>query len=195
MVLTRTYRQSSLAGADAVAADPENLLFGRMNRRRMDAECIRDTILSVSGKLQLDRGGPGFKPALKSNYSLRIDTRRSVYVPVFRNALPELFEVFDFADPSVTTGRRNVSTVAPRRVDDEPPVCSRAAGIRRRPAPVGQGPGRCGAARAAYRLALGRLPAEAERRIALKFVGEQKENAWANLYQALFASMDFRYVN
>ena len=37
-----------------------------------------------------------------------------MYLPVFRNALPELFEVFDFADPSIVVGRRNVSTVAPQ---------------------------------------------------------------------------------
>ena len=40
--------------------------------------------------------------------------RRSVYAPVFRNALPEIFEAFDFADPSSVVGKRNASTVAPQ---------------------------------------------------------------------------------
>ena len=100
----------------ARAADPENRLLWRTNRRRLDAECIRDTILAVSGQLEHDDGGP----ELSRRTSPRITayqqsgTRRSVYSPVFRNALPELFEAFDFADPSMVVGRRNVSTVAPQ---------------------------------------------------------------------------------
>ena len=98
------------------AADPENRLLWRMNRRRLDAECIRDMILAVSGQLRQEMGGPGFSTDFASDYAYQQSgTRRSVYSPVFRNALPELFDAFDFADPSMVVGRRNVSTVAPRR--------------------------------------------------------------------------------
>ena len=69
----------------------------------------------VSGQLKLEMGGPGFKSDLAADYGYKhAQVRRSVYMPVFRNALPELFEVFDFADPSICTGRRNTSTVAPQ---------------------------------------------------------------------------------
>src|SRR5262249_61249156 len=97
----------------AAPAAPETRLFGRANRRRLDAECIRDTMLAVSGQLAPDRGGPTFPTNLPADYGYKsADTRRSVYLPVFRNAISESLEAFDFADPSVVTGRRNVSTVA-----------------------------------------------------------------------------------
>ncbi len=58
-------------------------------------------------------GGNTIKPGTTSDYAYRdFGNRRSVYLPVFRNALPELFEAFDFADPSLVVGRRNQSTVA-----------------------------------------------------------------------------------
>ena len=86
-----------------------------MNRRRLDAECLRDTILQVSGRLRLEMGGPAFPGDLAEDYAYKdAGTRRSVYVPVFRNALPEIFQVFDFADPSMVVGRRNTSIVAPQ---------------------------------------------------------------------------------
>ena len=115
IVLSRTYAQSATGDAVLIAADPENRQFGRANRRRLQAEAIRDSILTVSGQLTQDMGGPTFKMNLGADYGYKhTDTRRSVYSPVFRNTLPELFEVFDFADPSVSTGKRNVSTVVPQ---------------------------------------------------------------------------------
>src|SRR5262249_51051627 len=115
IVLSRTYQLSAVGSAGAVAADPENRLLARQNRRRLGAECLRDTMLAVSGRLTLDRGGPTYPAKLAADYHYQhTDTRRSVYAPVFRNALPELFAVFDFADPSMVTGQRNVSTVAPQ---------------------------------------------------------------------------------
>src|SRR5262249_3618910 len=95
IVLSHTYRLATASSSQALEADPENRLLWRMNRRRLEAECLRDTILSVSGRLKLDRGGPTFKPGLKADYGYQhTDIRRSVYAPVFRNALPELFEMF-----------------------------------------------------------------------------------------------------
>src|SRR5262249_53728479 len=112
IMLSHVYQQSS--DAAAAAADPENRLLGRMNRRRLDAESIRDAILAVSGPLDLTAGGRTVtKTPLERNHKFE-DTRRSVYTPVFRNRLLELFEVFDFADPNICMGRRTVSTVAPQ---------------------------------------------------------------------------------
>ncbi len=200
IVRSRTYRLSATAPTALAGADPENRLFGRMNRRRLDAECLRDTMLLVSGRLQLDRGGPTYRPNLAADYGYRHtdSTRRSVYLPVFRNALPEIFEVFDFADPSVSTGRRNVSTVAPQALYlmNHPFVLDQAKAAAQRLL-AEQSLDDDGRITLAYRRALGREPSEAERRIALKFLGETRDSqeAWAIFCQSLFASMDFRYVN
>ena len=84
-----------------------------MNRRRLDAECLRDAMLAIGGRLDRTLGGPTIKKGTTSEITYRFDDRRrSVYTPIFRNNLLELFEVFDFGDPNLVTGRRNVSTVA-----------------------------------------------------------------------------------
>ena len=65
----------------------------------------------TSGQLSLEMGGPTFKGDLASDFNYKhTDVRRSVYSPVFRNVLPDLFEVFDFADPSVGTGRPSMQS-------------------------------------------------------------------------------------
>jgi hypothetical protein len=199
IVLSRTYRQSATASAAALGADPENRWFGRANRRRLDAECLRDTILSISGRLRRDHGGPTFPADLAADYGYRhADTRRSVYSPVFRNALPELFAIFDFADPSMVVGRRNASTVAPQALFllNHPFVVeqSRHAAARLL-AEEQEDEARIGRA---YRLALGRPPDDGERQVARRFLrgrASDPAEAWAILIQALFASADFRHVN
>jgi hypothetical protein len=118
---------------------------------------------------------------------------------VFRNALPELFEVFDFADPSVVTGGRNVSTTAQQALFlmNDPFVVDQARHAARRML-GGDESNEHDRITQAYRLTLGRLPTLAEHRIATRFLRNQEgssEEAWAILYQALFASMEFRYVN
>ena len=194
MVLSRTYRQASTANAK----DPENRHFGRANRRRLEAEAIRDTILRVSGKLTDERGGPTFPNALAADYGFKhTATCRSVYLPVFRNALPEMFDAFDFADPSTVTGRRNASTVAPQALFlmNNPFVVEQAkhAAARLLGETHVNDDSRI---ERAYRLTLGRLPTDGERQVASKFLEKQPhpKDAWATLFQAMFASADFRYV-
>src|SRR5262249_6786431 len=111
LVLTDVYKR---AWGKFAEADPENRLLAFANRRRLDAECIRDTMLPVSGQLKTEPpAGPTFSISMSSDYGYKGTTPlRSVYVPVFRNALPDVFEVFDFGDASVSNGRRNTSTVA-----------------------------------------------------------------------------------
>ena len=122
IVLSRTWQQS--VGKPS-AADPDNRLFAHANRRRLDAEQIRDAILHVSGQLKLDVGGPNIDGAgeidanstaaqnIEYAYTFS-DTRRSFYTPAFRNKRHELFEVFDFGDINQPIGQRHVSTVAPQ---------------------------------------------------------------------------------
>ena len=197
LVLSRTYRQASVGDAKTIAADPENRLFGRANRRRLEAECIRDTMLTVSGQLTTEHNGPNFPEKLASDYGFKHnETCRSVYMPVFRNSLPEVFEVFDFADPSTVSGRRNASTVAPQALFmmNNPFVLDQAKQAATRLL-AEQLPDDDARITRAYRLTVGRAPTSGERAIAVRFLaGRTAKDAWPALFQTLFASADFRYV-
>jgi uncharacterized protein DUF1553 len=198
IVLSSAYRQAALG--KALDADPDNRLLSGANRRRLDAECIRDLLLGVSGQLKLDPpAGPTYPSSLSADYSYKaVSSHRSVYLPVFRNALPEIFEAFDFADASVTTGRRNVSTVAPQALYlmNNPFVHEQARVAAKRLLAEKHADDRARLARA-WRLALGRGPQEGEAALALRHLGsvKQAETAWASIFHALFASPEFRFVN
>jgi hypothetical protein len=216
VMLSRTYQLSTAADSAALAVDPDNHLLWRMNRRRLDAEAIRDTILVVSGELRQEVGGPNIAGAKAINandssagnieYGYKFeDTRRSVYTPAFRNIRLELFEAFDFADINQVMGRRNVSTVAPQALYlmNHPFVMEQArlAAKKNLETPNLSDSARIGRA---YRAALGRLPTDNERALALKFVATPADGgdgnahqleAWAQLYQVIFSCMDFRYLN
>ena len=192
IVLSRTYRQAT-ATSDR---DPENKLFGRANRRRLDAECLRDAMLAAAASLSDERGGRTFPDKLAADYGfVDASTRRSVYVPAFRNALPELFEAFDFADPSVCTGARSAGTVAPQALFlmNNPFVKEQAkrAAERVKGQPLPDDEARL---TWAYRLVLGREPAAGERAAALRHL-RSKPDGWADVVHALFASADFRYLD
>ena len=201
IVLSRTYQLASSApviDAQAETRDPNNRLLWRANRQRLEAECIRDAMLSVSGQLVFSGGGPTVPPEQASDYGFRYtEPRRSVYVPVLRNAVPDLFEMFDFADPSVTTGERNVSTVAPQALYlmNSPFVMEQARHAARR-TPRGSAADDEARIQWANQTTQGRKPRPAEMAIALGHLKESgAEENWARLYHALFASVDFRYVN
>ncbi|HEX3149957.1 MAG TPA: DUF1553 domain-containing protein [Gemmataceae bacterium] len=196
IVLSRTYRQAG-SNATAEKADPENRLVGRYGRKRLEAECIRDAILTVSGKLSRERGGPTFPVSLVADYGFKAnDNRRSVYLPVFRNALPEALEVFDFADPSMVTGRRNTSTVAPQALfllnHPFPAEQAKAAAERLRAEKLPDGGARI---TRAYWQTLGRAPSTGERAATMKFLSTNDSDPWPAVFHALFASADFRYVD
>ncbi|MDA1229994.1 MAG: PSD1 and planctomycete cytochrome C domain-containing protein [Planctomycetota bacterium] len=117
-----TYQQSSVASAETTEQDPENRLLGRFRVRRLDAEEIRDAILQISGMLDRTMGGSLLKVRNrgylfdhtsidKSDYSSH---RRSLYLPVIRNNVFDVFQLLDFPDPAVPTGDRSTTTVAPQ---------------------------------------------------------------------------------
>src|SRR5262249_46874472 len=148
-----------------------------------------------------DMGGPTFPAGLAADYGYQpADARRSVYAPVFRNAMPELLQAFDVADPSVVVGRRDVSTVAPQALVmmNHPFLLAQARQAARRLL-AEPGLGDEGRVTRAYRLALGRPPTEPERRICRRFLAADdggptgREESWAALVHALFASIHFRY--
>jgi len=210
MVLSRAYQTSSRPvqpatqseASTASVSDVENRLFWRMNRRRLEAECIRDTMLAVSGQLRLPMHGPTFPAGRKEDYDFRYEgLRRSVYAPVFRNALPDIFEAFDFADPSVVAGSRSTSTVAPQALYlmNNPFVIEQSLRAAERlwaELPDGVDSDRI---ERAYWLTLGRRATVTEEQLALRFVetadGRARLDVWSELFQALFASLDFRFVD
>ncbi len=212
IMLSRTYQLRSQPTDEAVAADPGNRLLSHMNRKRLRAEDIRDALLFIGGGLDTTAGGSNIQPGTKSEYGYVFQSkRRSVYVPVFRNTLPELFEVFDFADPNIQSGRRTTSTIAsqallmmnhPFVIEQSRSAANRLVGRMNEPdQETGRGqwdtPSRV---RQAYRQVLGRDPGSKEMAIAVDFIESASEDddrlaSWAMLYQTLFQSIDFRYLN
>ncbi|MBQ16856.1 MAG: hypothetical protein CMJ65_07000 [Planctomycetaceae bacterium] len=203
MVLTRTYRLSSRPDQRRATIDPENRLLWRMNRRRLDAESLLDAILMINGRLRTEIGGSTIRAGTPNDYNYRHDgDRRAVYWPVLRNSLPEIFEVFDFANPSMVVGRRDSSSSAPQALlmMNNPWVIQqsehaadsllnqRQLDDRRRLEQL-------------VRATLGRPPSPHERRVMLSFLGSGSRNEktrrlrWTQVVQALFSSVDFRYLH
>ena len=201
IVLSRTYRLSSARGDQQ--ADPENRLLAHMNHRRLDAESIRDTMLSVGGTLELQMRGATFPANLTTDVGFRFEApRRSVYVPIFRCSLPELFEVFDFANPSMVTGRRDVSTVAPQALFmmNHTFVSVQARLTAERLLSESQMT-TTNRIEQAYLEILGRRATETELLLTqqfLKSVTDTSESrqvdAWTQMVQSMFSTIEFRYV-
>ena len=119
IALSRTFALGSQFDAPNDARDPENVLLWRAHRRRLDPESLRDALLSAAGTLDLKPVDStvsylGDQATAVGGNPVRRRTDfncRSVYLPVIRNDLPELFEVFDFANPHMATGARPKTTV------------------------------------------------------------------------------------
>jgi hypothetical protein len=206
IVLSHAYQMSSDETESALAVDPENRLLWRMNRHRLEAEEIRDAILATSGQLNDFAGGATIPASLTADYAYKhTDPCRSVYVPVLRNSLLDLFEAFDFPDPSMVTGRRNASTVAPQALFmmNHPFVMEQAQTTAQRllAEPFDDDAARIGWI---YQATLGRAPTLREGRIVAAQLGEpllagensesERVERWTRIVQTLFASPDFRYV-
>lgn len=124
LVLTSAYRRSSHLNPASFETDPENRLRWRMPKRRLQAEAIRDAMLLASGELDRDRPVGslvgrviGDRPVSLVGLDKRIPndldgaTHRSVYLPIMRDRLPDVLDVFDFAEPSLVTGQRDTTNV------------------------------------------------------------------------------------
>ena len=109
ILLSAAYRQSSLHREAAAVKDPENRLLWRANRRRLDAEALRDSILAVAGTLSPDIGG--------ASVDLSKDARRrSVYGQVNRSRLDSMLALFDFPDPGLSSQQRAVTNVPSQKL-------------------------------------------------------------------------------
>jgi hypothetical protein len=130
LLLSSTYQMANTPNEKGLTVDPNDRLLGRMPRRRLEAEALRDAVLAVSGQLDRRVGGGevveqvfqkgevidakrGFVVNTTNSNSPLYDTpRRGLYLPVIRNALPDVLALFDAADPNGVTAVRNDTTVA-----------------------------------------------------------------------------------
>ncbi len=127
IVLSRVYQLSSKQDEKSSEIDPDNKLLWRANRRRLEVEAIRDSVLQVSGHLDAGRGGPALPLTAQNVHTIApffleddsviedsVRFRRTVYQPIMRNSQMEdvdILNLFDFKDPDQVVGTRMPTTV------------------------------------------------------------------------------------
>ena len=173
LVRSRAYRMSSLPAARAAEIDPSNRLLQHANLRRLDAEAIRDAMLSISGRLDPAMHGPsvpvhyaarrGLTEGDPDNGPVDGDGRRSIYQEIRRNAHNPFLEVFDLPKPATTRGQRDTTNVPAQSLAllNSPFVIGQAAEWGRRLA-EGEASSVEGRVRHMFVKALARPPEEAE---------------------------------
>jgi hypothetical protein len=218
LVLTRAYKLSADTSAANRNVDPGNRLVWRHTPRRLDAEEIRDAMLSTAGTLvphrlpgsaaqdfkviELGNSGPQAKLLEKTAASSK---HRSVYLPLVRGITPRALEVFDFAEQGLVTGSRDTTTVATQALYllNDPFVRRQSMALAER---VLQRAGSVSDGTRidfAYRVTLGRPATTAEIALAESYLTDfaaasegpdRRVAAWTSFCQALLASAEFRYV-
>jgi hypothetical protein len=224
VVLTRTYRMASRhddasVAAKAISADPDNALLSRMRVRRLEAEAIRDAILSCSGRLDTTmfgrsvpvyltpfmegRGRPGASGPLDGA------GRRSIYTAIRRNFLPPMMMAFDMPTPYTTVGRRGASNVPAQALIlmNDPFVAEQAKRWAQRVL-AEEGVTAEQRVRSLYLTAFSRPPSDAETQQALAFLRDQgaaygldvshamtDERPWTDLCHVLFNVKEFIFLN
>ncbi|QDT37874.1 Planctomycete cytochrome C [Stratiformator vulcanicus] len=216
IVLSRTYGMDTAHNEHGYAVDPENRLLWKMNRRRLGPESLRDGMLKIAGLLERGRVnqvvseyppnslGGGSQPVEISD-----DNRRSIYIPLIRNSLPEFFEIFDFADPQVTTPQRPVTAVAPQALFllNSPFMFKASEGTAQRLLASLDQPSDEQLIRQAFFEIVSRLPTPEETAVAASFLKVETSGGAAAeetdgrlsrltlLCQAIFASTQFQYLD
>ncbi len=198
----------------ASSLDPDNRLLSRMNRKRLDAECIRDAMLAAAGTLEDKFGGPNMvsgkadsNSAASQNLEYNFvyaDTRRSVYTPAFRNVRHPLFEVFDFADVNQPIAQRTTSTVATQALfmTNSSFVIEQARAAADRLLKDSAATD-TSLIDHAYQLSLARRPTARERATSQDFLeastsgnatADERRDIWARLFQAIWSTPEFRFL-
>jgi hypothetical protein len=207
MVTSASYRQSSQSAA-ANGVDPGNSLLSRQNRRRLDGEAIRDVLLFVSDQLNPAIGGPSVFPSLPPELTklsskgeiwpvsaeVKDRNRRSLYVFVRRNLRYPFFEAFDRPDTNVSCPVRPVTTIAPQALsllNSALATTAAAALADRIRHETGSNLER--EIEGAYLRALGRLPDDTERSLAIEFLGSG--SSLSDFCLALINLNEFVYVD
>jgi hypothetical protein len=211
IILSRTYQLSSDFNARNNEADPDNVLVWRMPKRRLEAEALRDTMLVLAGRLDLNppKGSPVAK-AGEGNAVFRgprggrggedasADTHRTVYQPIVRDSVPESLTLFDFPDPSLIIGERATTTVPAQSLYlmNNSFVIRQAEALA--DALLNSNDDEAGKLTRAYELCYSRPPSAKELKTAQKFVAEYGKKqtpraTWTALCQALFAGAEFSH--
>lgn len=208
IVLSRTYQLSSAYDAKAAEIDPDNTLLWRHSVRRLNGESLRDAMLAVSGKLNLTP--PVGSPVSKSGnievkngndreFSKYQHTHRSVYLPMVRNAEPEMLVTFDLPDTELVVGDRSVTTVPAQSLFllNSPWAIEQAGALAERLLAM-PNLGDDARIEKAFRLAMGR-DANATEIARLKSYLDSESSAgsskaWTRLCQTIFAAAEFRYI-
>jgi hypothetical protein len=203
MLLSATYQQSTRASKETLAKDPENAWFSRMNRQRLQAEIIRDSLLAVSGRLNKKMGGQGVFAALPREVKVTAKEwpttpnaeehkRRSVYLFARRNLRTPFLETFDLPDSNHSCAARQHSTTGPQALAllNSADVAAAAKSMAERLDKDG------GTSDeqivAAFRLAFARRPSAGEMQGAREFL---RESPLDELCRALLNANEFIYVD
>jgi len=221
ILMSETYRQASshplherYSGTDA-----SNRLLWRAERRRLDAESLRDSLLAASGNLRLDKvGGPSFSPVIPADALEGLSTksrawkpsppeeqgRRSVYIFAKRGLLPPLLTTFDLPDTTLPNCRRDVTTVPTQALAllNNPFAHEQSAALAGR---IGTRVEAKARVEAAWRMALGRNPSPDELSAGLKHLetqakllaaaGDPAREALASLCHVLLNTNEFIHVD
>jgi hypothetical protein len=196
IMLSTTYQQSS---STLHPHDPENRLFGRMNRQRLEAESIRDSILAVSGNLDRSMGAKAYTDFMKP--------RRTLYLSIARSGGVVFNRLFDVPDPSTIAAERDVSTVAPQSlfVLNHPFFVRQARLLAQRITTDEKDGNDVAKIQHVYHLLYGRPPQPEELQIAVSLLSsssssvsaEIEEGAltWEEYCHILLASNEFIYID
>lgn len=196
IMLSAVYRQSAIHDEARANVDRENTLLWRWQPRRLEAEAVRDALLSTSGLLDRNMYGPG---TLDQNMR-----RRSVYFFIKRSQLIPVMMLFDWPEHLVGIGRRGSTTVAPQALAflNSPQCRQYAEGLAKQV--TGESP--ADRVSSAYRLAYQREPAASERTAAVAFltaqttrhqtagIAQAEHFALVDLCQALMSASEFIYI-
>jgi len=197
ILMSAVYRQDIASDSQRVALDPANRLWWRREPLRIEAEALRDSMLSVSGCLNPAFFGPAVKPRINpeaiavTNREKHYDEwpadvtdgpatwRRSIYIFAKRANLFPILQAFDAPTTIGSCTRRNTTTVAPQALElmNDPFVCEQSRAFAARLSALG---GMETRVRAAFRFALGRDPRGAETERSLKFIDQQIKDYQAN---------------
>jgi len=203
IMLSTAYRQTSVEQAQKVAADPTNKLLWRKAPIRLEAEAIRDSILSVSGELEPRMFGK-YEPLTKTSDGEWIvdtkqggdDTRRSIYILNRRSAYHSLLQTFDAPPMDNGNAPQRFRAALPTQslaLMNGPFVVERADAFARRV--MSESSDFDGRVRRAFELAYGRPPEDGERNLAHRYLEDRSNDleAWRTFCQAILGSNQFLY--
>jgi hypothetical protein len=191
IMLSAVYQQMSNDRPQPARVDPENRLLWKMNRRRLDFEAMRDSLLAVSGTLDESLYGPPVK--LLSGYV----TRRTVYGFVNRMDLPGLLRSFDFPSPAATSPQRTSTTVPPQALFfmNNEFVAETVSRVLRRPDVAGLSELQPRVNRL-YDLLFGHRPTSAQLALSGEFLGDEPTpGSWKQYVHGLLMTNEFVFID